>query len=195
MAKKKFEVADVKYAVVSPSVEQKRNADIHKSVTFGKLARAGVMFRESLFKVLREGGVWNDDKETLHESIREAIRDGLAKLEDGKLTEDEAKSVAEGIKSSRQALNVLLADYFKNDEYTVEGMSEQAKFQFLVSQCTIYDDSGKKVFASLEDFLDKQDSEVGECAALEFARLYHGYDEISNPEDGYLKTEAPQEKE
>jgi hypothetical protein len=192
--KRKFTVNGLELAVIKPSVAIRQKADIHKSVTFSKLAQAGVIFRDKLFDILRREGVWSDEQEKEHESLREALIDGLEKLEDPSLSKEEKEQLAIGVKATRNLLIILLNDYNKRDEFTVEGRADQAKFEMLVSECTVFnEDVKKKYFASLEDYLDKADSELGTRCASEFAKLYYGYSE-EEPEDKFMPKPSEEEQ-
>lgn len=187
--KKKFTVGDTEYAVVYPSVKQREAADIHKSVMFGKIARAGGIFRANLYKILREQGAWSDEKEKERKELIESIERNLGLVEAGELSKLELREAAIKVRAGRLLHAMLMAEYNTLDENTVEGIAEQARFQYMVSCCTVYNADGKKVFASFEEFKDKEDGEIADKAAREFSKIYYNIDENSEkgfPENKYL---------
>lgn len=177
--KRKFNVTEpdgtvVELAVVRPSVELRRDADIFKSVQFGKYAKAGILFKDVIEKCLRDQGVWDDEKEAKRQELFTKITSGVTKLKAGGIRKSEAKKVALETQQARLSLAQLMADFNQLERDTVEGKSEQDKFEWLISKCTVYDQGGKPYFSSLTDYKDKEDQPHVEQIAEEFAGFYYG---------------------
>jgi len=191
--KRKFTITEpsgntVELAVVFPSVEQKANADIHKSVMFGKYAKSGVLFKDVILKLMRDQGMWDDERESQREELLTIISQGTEKLLAVGIMKSEAKEIALKVRSARVILTSLMSEYNNLEQNSVEGKAEQAKFEWLISQCTLYNEDGKKYFASLTDYKNKEDEPHVQKIANEFQTLYYDIDSVLRelPENKFL---------
>jgi hypothetical protein len=87
----------------------------------------------------------------------------------------------------RYKLLLLTAKEREFDELTVEAQSDNAYFDTLVSEC-VYDEEGKKVYSSYQDYLDKKSETYSyECASALAEMLYEFKDfERTLPENSFL---------
>ena len=100
-----------------------------------------------------------------------------------------AKELAIQMRRKRIELRELLAEKISFETNTAESLSENTKFDFIVSQCT-YHTNGSKVYDSLEDYETKSDDPVAFQAAQALAEMMFSMDkdfESNLPENKFLK--------
>lgn len=173
----KIDSKDVDLAVLVPTIEMMSKARIEQSLAFTSAMNGRAPLRAKLDKYVREQGIWDDDKQREVEAIALTVNDGESRLSKGGIPLVDAKQIALDIRQARSKINELMSDRNALDAYTCEGQSENARFNSLVSQSIIYNDSGKPYFSDLNDYLENSDSNVAVEAATIFARLYYGIDD------------------
>jgi hypothetical protein len=105
-----------------------------------------------------------------------------------KLSEGKEKSI--DLRRLRIDLRELIAERISLESNTAEGLSDNAKFNFLVSQCTYREGGEEKVYASIDEYNDKADDEISFNAAAALGELVYKLDrsyEESLPENQFLK--------
>jgi hypothetical protein len=80
------------------------------------------------------------------------------------------------MRQAREDLKALLVGRNELDQHTAEAYAEQARFNYLVSACTVYGETGEPYFKGVDDYLTGDDPTSGR-AAHEFGRLYYGLDD------------------
>ena len=137
--------------------------------------------------------MWDDEKEEKQNSITENIKlleRQIALGVDGrKLKVSEGKRKAIEIRQLRIELRDLIAEKIALEANTAEGLAENAKFNFLVANCT-YNDKDQKVYKNLEEYDENADDEVAFAAAAALGQMMYNLDssyEESLPENQFLK--------
>jgi hypothetical protein len=153
--------------------------------------RDGIMTKKELEKFMKQQDVWNDDKDVEQQKIVQEIADLEKQLYVGnrKLKTSEGKNIAIQMRIKRNKLRDLIADKLSLEQNTAEAISDNARFDFLVANCTYYE-NGQKVYKNLEDYKDRADSEIGFSAATALAGLIYSVDrdfEAKLPENKFLK--------
>jgi hypothetical protein len=91
---------------------------------------------------------------------------------------------------ARAELRDLISERISLEQNTAEALSDNARFDYLVSQCT-YDESGsRKVYSNVEDYLQQSDDDVAFAAANALAQLLYSIDkdvEANLPENRFLQ--------
>jgi len=156
--------------------------------------RDGIMTKKELEKFMKEQGIWDDGKDEEQKKIIQEISNLEKKLYVGsaghnKLKASEGKDIAIEMRIKRAELRDLIAERMSLEQNTAEAISDNAKFDFLVSTCT-YHENGSKVYADIEDYKQNADSEIGFTAASTLASLLYSVDkdfEAKLPENKFLK--------
>ena len=153
------------------------------------------MTKKELTKFMKEHDIWNDEKEKAEKAkvteINEYekqlyLQNGKAK----KLKLSEAKEIAIKMRIARAELRDLISERISLEQNTAESLSDNARFDYLVSQCTFDETGNKKVYNSLDDYLSKSDDEVAFAAASALAQLMYSIDkdvEANLPENRFLQ--------
>lgn len=157
--------------------------------------RDGIMTKKELEKFMKEQGIWDDGKDEEQKKIIQEISDLEKKLYVGgsakgsKLRASEGKEIAIKMRMKRNELRDLIAERMGLEQNTAEAISDNVRFDFLVSNCTYYE-NGNKVYNSLEDYREKADSEIAFSAATALASMLYSVDkdfESKLPENKFLK--------
>lgn len=182
----------VKVYVRSPSRKIVSEADMHRAKVWNNCLMEGIITKMELNLMLRKRKIWTDDEDEKQKELSENISkmEKELYLSDGKKTIEEGKELAVKIRIERNKLRELLGSKIAFEENTAEAISDNARFNYLVSQC-VYDESNtEKVYNSLEDYEQKADDPVAYTAAGKMAEIMYGIDdkfEETLPENKWLK--------
>jgi hypothetical protein len=186
--------------VVKLVVKKPNNVTMSQAQRVGAKAwtdcvRDGIMTKKELEKFMKEQGIWDDGKDEDQKKIVKEISDLEKKLYVGgadkgsKLRASEGKEIAIQMRIKRNELRDLIAEKMSLEQNTAESISDNARFDYLVSSCTFYE-NGNKVYNSLEDYKEQADGDIGFAAATALASLLYAVDkdfEAKLPENKFLK--------
>ncbi len=182
---------DASLKAVKPTHKQRLESDKVKNTVFRQSVQGGAYLMTELDNELKKRGFWDEDKETKIRELQNFIREGVKRLNEGGFEIEEAKQLALEISSKRvelMSLSTVRADFI---DKTAEGQANNAAFDYLVSQCVVYNDSGKPYFSSYEDYINRKgDDDAIECASKLYELLYNRIndDTIMNlPENQFLR--------
>jgi hypothetical protein len=176
--------------VKAPSLQDQREATKIYNQTFSEALKAKAVVRAKLDDVLMEQGLWDANKQAQFTKLQNDILDGERKLAKGGIPLSEAKKVALLMKKSREDLRDLIAVKTNLDTHTAEGQADNARFNYLVSACTVYTDTKEQYFKSYEDYLNRSADPVAILAAQNLAGMLYGLEndyEEKLPENKFLK--------
>ena len=176
--------------VKAPSLQDQREATKIYNQTFSEALKAKAVVRAKLDDVLMEQGLWDANKQAQFTKLQNDILDGERKLAKGGIPLSEAKKVALLMKKSREDLRDLIAVKTNLDTHTAEGQADNARFNYLVSACTVYTDTKEQYFKSYEDYLNRSADPVAILAAQNLAGMLYCLEndyEEKLPENKFLK--------
>lgn len=194
MAKHVFTVKkngeDIELAVLKPNNKTHIKAQEVYNQVFAAAVRSGAYLRDTIDKLLKDHGLWDDERENAYQDIRNRINNGEKKLAGGGIKLAEAKNIALDIRRARAELITLLTDRNKYDSHTAEAQAENARFNYLVSSCVVYNDTGEPYFKSYDDYLERSDEQTSIECATKFANVFYNLSddfEQNRPENKFLK--------
>lgn len=194
MAKKTFKAnindKEVEVAVKTPNAEQKKQGNIVYLRNCRMYMDSGLHTRNSLDKYMRDQGYWDDDKQREYDRLQTILINGEKTLAQGGIKISDGRQLAIDMVLARRELTDLLVERNNHDNLTAEGYATNDKFNYLVSACTVYNDTGKPVFSSLENYEERIEEPIAVAAATALAGLIYNLDEdfSSNlPETKFLK--------
>lgn len=171
-------------AVTKPSMKEEQQAAMIYAREFHKFVKpegggVGALTRQALEDVLKQQGIWNDEKQARYAALSAAIEQGVDKLKAGKIKLREAREIAIQLRRDRWELRQLLSRRNALDENTADAQAANIKFNYLVSVCTRYADTGNPFFKSEDDYFTRASAgeEAANKAAVSFSQLYYGLDE------------------
>ena len=190
--KRTFDVDETEYGVVRPSAKQTEAATMEYNRVFSRCLQNGALLRERLDQFMRQQNLWDDEREQRYTDLLTQINDREKKLSKGGIKLKEARETALEMKGIRAALQALIAQRNSLDVNTAQGQAENARFNFLLVNCLVYNESGKAVYDGVEDYSKKQSEgdQVGVLGAEIFANMYFGLEkdyEQKLPENQFLK--------
>jgi hypothetical protein len=155
--------------------------------------RDGIMTKKELEKFMKEQGIWDESKDSEQKTKIKEIADLEKQLyiggKNGKLRASEGKDIAIQMRIKRNELRELISEKLSLEQNTAESISDNSRFDFLVANCTFYE-NGQKVYNNLEEYKVKADSEIGFSAATALASMLYAVDrdfEAKLPENKFLK--------
>ena len=179
-----------KLAILQVNAEIDRKALRVYNQTFGEAVKSGAFLRAGLQKYVRDQGIWGDDKESEHQTLLNTIKENTDKLARGGIKLNEARQLALGVRDAREELRSLVEERTSMNVNTAEGQAENARFNCLVSLCTVDNETGEQYFKDTEDYISKStiDPVAGESASR-LARVLYNLDpsyEKNLPENKFL---------
>jgi hypothetical protein len=146
---------------VRPSQSIIAQGDLKFRENFSKAFRAGVLVNAEVTKMLRERGMWDDEKDKEVASTRTEIMDLEDKLEsDLSLSNEDGEKLVARIRELRLNLSRLNSVYTNLVDNTCESIGGEARNQFFAANCVVDAKSGARIFKNLEDFLARLDETV-----------------------------------
>jgi len=183
----------VKIVVKKPTNGLMSQAQRVAAKAWTECTRDGIMTKKELEKFMKSNDIWNDDKELKQKEITQEINDLERQLFVGtkgkRLSKSEGKRIAIQMRIKRNELRELISERMSFEQNTAEALSDNARFDFLVANCT-YNENGQKVYKDLDDYVQNSDGDVGYAAATALAQLMYSIDkdfESRLPENKFLK--------
>ena len=149
------------------------------------------MTKKELEKVLEDRGIWTKAKAEEQAKILKEISDLEKKLYLSRgvtLKTSEGKKIAIQMRRKRIELRDLLAEKVALEQNTAESLSDNAKFDYIVSQCT-FDINELPVYNSIDDYSNRSDDPIAFAAASALATMLYSLDkdfEMKLPENKFL---------
>jgi ATP-dependent exoDNAse (exonuclease V) beta subunit len=175
-------------AVLRPSAEQLTKAQRFHNKTYREAIEAGGLLKSALEGYLKDQGVWSKSQQDEHDNLSKALLEDIRKLKKGGMKLSQAYALAIKIRKTRAKLRELLARKNEEELNTVDAQAEAARFNILISLCTVYDDGRGCYFKDFQDFQDKANSAlVGKAGSALAEVMYNGLTLARNlPENEFL---------
>lgn len=178
-----------------PNRQAKVDAEALGAQMFKKLFGSDIYTRSQLNEELIKKGYWSKENQKRLEKITKELQEGEEQIHRGakdakgkKVSKDFVRKLAIDMRKLRTEQLLLLSKLKQYDSQTVEGKIEDAKFDYLLSECCFYD-NGKRVFKDYDDYLAQADEDwVIECARSFNEVLYGPVEDVykDQPENKFL---------
>lgn len=181
---------EITFLVRSPSINDQKEANKVYNTAFSEAIKAKALVRAKLDDVLVEQGLWDNDKQEKFNKLQNNILEGERVLAKGGISLKEAKKQALNMRKYRAELRDLIAVKTNLDTHTAEGQADNARFNYLVSSCLVYNDTKEPYFKGYEDYLNRAADPVAVLAAQNLAAMLYGLEsdyEEKLPENKFLK--------
>lgn len=178
------------FLVRSPSLNDQREAQKVYNQAFTDAIKSKSVVRAKLDELLEDQGLWNSEKQAKFTSLQKDLLDGEKRLAKGGFSVNEAKDLAIRMKSIRDEIRELISVRTSLDNHSAEGQADNARFNYLVSVCVVYNDTKESYFKSMEDYLNRSSDQVSVLGAQNLANMLYGLDndyESTLPENKFLK--------
>lgn len=178
------------FLVKTPSLNDQREAQKVYNQAFTDAIKSKSVVRAKLDDLLEDQGLWNDEKQAKFTSLQKELLDGEKRLAKGGFSLNEAKDLAIKMKGVRDEIRDLISVRTSLDNHSAEGQADNARFNYLVSVCVVYNDNKQPYFNNMEDYLNRSTESVGLLGAQNLANMLYGLDndyESNLPENKFLK--------
>lgn len=174
--------------IKTPTANELQRAQMEANKVFRLGLESKALLRSRLTEYLIEQGLWNEDMQVKLEGIASKIYEKEKILMAGGIKRSDAKKICMEIRDLRVDQARLLVNQRQHDLYTAEAQAENAKFDFLVSVCTL-DEEGKPYFTNVDDYKSRATEQAAADAASAVAEVVNQYDpdwEKKLPENKFL---------
>lgn len=178
---KSFKFKDLELAIRKPTLEELKEAQRIQTKAFHDALSSGAILRAKLDDVLSTQGLWDDAKEIKLRTLQAEISELEVRLLKGGIKLSDAEKIAFDIIDKRDEIKRIFAVKLIYDAKTAEAMSEDARTDYLLSVCVVYDNKeNTPYFKDLADYLNQQDTPLAGEAYKQYLYLLNNSDE--NPE-------------
>lgn len=178
------------FTIKSPSLADQREAQKIYNQAFSDAVKSGCIVRARLDDLLKEQGLWDDNKQAKFNKLQQQILEHEKTLSKGGINLKSAKEIAIKMKDLREDLRELISVRTNLDNHTAEGQADNARFNYLISSCLVYSNNkDKKYFKNYEDYLSRAAEPIAIKAAQVLANMLYGLDndyEKKLPENKFL---------
>ena len=186
--------AQVEIYVLSPSNEIISAADLYRAKVWNQCLQDGVIIKKELSVLMEQRGIWNKDKSDKEDSIGTEIQALEKKLYRGEKNKrpkvSDGKQIAVAMRKLRLDLRELIAERLAMEENTAEALSDNARFDYFVAECTFYKEGDRRVYADLDEYKKRSSDEIAFAAASMLGDILYNLDssfEANLPENQWLK--------
>jgi hypothetical protein len=163
---------EVELRTRKPRLDEIREGQKIHTKTFHDAIKAGAILRIRLDDVMKEQGLWNDEKEIEVRTLQREIADLEVKLLKGGIAYSQGEKIAFELIEKRDKIKESIAIRLAYDSKTAEAIAEDARNDYLVSVCTVYNSGDyRPFFKDLEDYLNSQNTLVAAEAYKNFLFL------------------------
>jgi hypothetical protein len=169
---------EVVCVIKDPTIPEMNEADkIYRSTYNRALREKDAILRIQLVDLLRAQNLWNDEKEAQVKTLRRHLSDGEMSLSKGGIPLSQMREICLNMRQWRNELAELMTVQNNVDRITVDSQAEDARFDYYVTTCTYYKESGERVWKTIEEYKQSAIPEIAIQAAIRLSTLQHGIDE------------------
>ena len=179
-----------KVLVKNPTKKDLNDSNVIYNKAWRKGLEDKLILRKRLSEHLVEQGLWSEEKQKEYEKFATDINTREILLKKGGIPLKKAKAIALEIKKIRNDFRELITERSSYDSNTVEGVADNARFDYLVSVCILDPDTKQPVFKNLDDYEKRGNEDWAVKAASQLANLLYGLDpnyEDNLEENKFLK--------
>lgn len=170
----------MKFSVRKPTNKEIEESDVEYSKAFFKALKSGLPTRMVLGNVLNQSGSWTQENDNEIDELERQISLLLTKDAKGK----EKKKVEEKVSELEEKANNLRRMRNSYFSHCAEAVASDAQRDFLVSCTTEYAESGERVWDGYDDFLNEEDGAILFRATYEYLMFSNNVpSNIPNEED------------
>jgi hypothetical protein len=167
---------DVTVWVKRPTTAEYKYSQIEYNKAFREALEGGAILKKKLGEYMRSQGLWDDNKDSEEKKLLTEVGKQESKLKKGGIPLEEAKEIALGLKKTRAKFRTLISERTLLDSNTVEGQSDNSRFNALVTLCVLGEDKFTPMFEDLKAYDKKGDQPWAIEAAGELASLIYELD-------------------
>lgn len=177
-------------AIRRPDLADIREAQKTYNVAFKDALSSGAIFRQKLSDAMKEQGLWDDNKQAQLTSLLAELNQSELKLKKGgkNFRLSDAAKLAFRMTEIRREIGELRYVFAELDSSTIQGQAENAKLNYLVYACLVYNKTEKRFYKDFSEFQSHSNDVVAQTAFQKLMELQYGQDETNNlPEYKFLR--------
>ncbi|MFA5670098.1 MAG: hypothetical protein WC967_12730 [Balneolaceae bacterium] len=196
MMLKKFMFGTEEISLRKPTRDERNEANKIRNFAMSRMiqeaakTKTPLLVRAQVNQRLRELGIWTDEDDKAVDDLSERVRNGLEKLNKGGIKFSEGRNIALDVADARQEIFDLMSKRLVLEGMTAESLADSEQYDYLISVCAIYSESGERVFNDLDDFKARSETDLGKAVIENFFESLYGLGEdyeTSMPETKWLK--------
>ncbi len=164
---------ELSLAIASPTWDEQQDAQDKYNLTFKRACDNEALLRPRLDDFLKDQKVWTPEKEAELTSLQKQFQDLLYKMSKGGSLDDLVPLTRE-IKETRNKINEVANVRDQYSGNTAEGQAENMRFACLLAASVVYNDTGKRYWPTVDDYLAESSNEVAGAAAEKYAAILVG---------------------
>jgi len=171
----------IKLAVIRPGNKMTQDANMAYNLRMAKLIREGasdsskrLLLRAELEDYLLKAGIWTLSDAAEVEKLALEIRASELLLKQGGIKVSEGRLLALEMAEKRQMILERHSKRLQFDSITVESQAENFRFEYLLTQCLVYFDTGKPFLKNHNEYIELQDTEAVMEGARVLANMIYG---------------------
>ena len=171
----------LKLAIIRPGNRIGQEANMAYNLRMASLIRKGsqnsadrLLLRAELEEYLEKTGVWTLKDALEVENLALQIRAHELLLKKGGMTDIEGRDLAIEMASKRQMIMEKHAKRQQFDSTTVESQAENFRFEFLLVNCLVVEETGVKFLKNHDEYVDRQDETAVMDGAKTLANMIYG---------------------
>lgn len=187
------EIKEIEIYVKRPNNDIIKMAERYKSKVWNQCIQDEILTKKELGILMRKRGIWDEAKDKEEQEItKEIVRleKELFHGKDGKSKPkvSDGRDIAIQIRRKRSELRDLITERITLEENTADNLADNARFDFLVANCTFYKD-GTRVYKDFNEYNNKSADEIAFMAANLLGKMLYNLDndfERNLPENKFL---------
>ena len=167
----------VELFVRKPTVQEKLEGDeiYNREFTAALSSKPPKLFKKKMLEVIKEQGLWSDEKQNRLEELQTKINEIEKKTSGGGMYLKDAAKLWIDTRKLRNEQRDLMSIISEYDSNTVEGIADNARFNYLVSCCIMSKETGQRYYQDIDDFLKNDRDSIALMGVLKFAQVYYDY--------------------
>lgn len=153
---------EVDVKVRKPTSTDIKEADSYSAKIFRKEVEAGTWLAVEAEKIMRQKNLWNEEMDKRYTEVKKKLLENEVKImkrtvalqkgKHGKYDKNTFYGLCLEMRELRAELIDLTNIRSELESKTAEGKANNARINYLIYACTVYSNSGKRIFSSYEDF-------------------------------------------
>jgi hypothetical protein len=166
----------VKLDIRRPNPQILNEGDKVYNKAFMEAYKSGAPLRGKIANMVKEQNLWDEHKEAELQNIEKEIETALGALAGGGIRKLDARKHAITTRRKRLERLLLLSERNALDNLSCEAQAEDKRFNYYVSACTVFSESGDPFFKSYDDYVSRSTEQAAIDAANKLATLIHNFD-------------------
>lgn len=171
----------IKVTIIAPGHKILQEAQMIYNIKLTSLIKLStsddspLLSKQQLDMHLEKLGIWTEIDASNFLKLQLQLRSMELKLQQGGIKVSDAKKIALDMKTKRAILLMLYQRRAQFDNITMESISDNEKFKFLMTSC-VFGENDLQFFIDIEDYESRQNEQATIDSSIILAGKIYGYD-------------------